>query len=339
MKKPNAEQFLFAANVLADMVLFRQDVGKDVKSILVVKWDEIGDMATATHVFSLLKKQYPQAYLTLLCKPFVRDLVSSDPNIDVIVTSVDYFNKRYEMVVELRGTWKTLWRSIRHKAKYRVSRAGVRLRNKGRQLHEVTTNFEVVKPLLAPGTVNEAPRLYYSERDRVKVEDFLASNHIGKYAIIHVGARRKLRQWNLDRFALVAQYLRERYGMDIIFAGSAEDNSDIAQVQALLPFASYRFTEGYSLSQFSCLCSKASFYLGNESGPMHIASAFEVPLLGLFGPGVPVVFYPRSPRSAVLHHVLSCNPCDQIHCVHPGNPCISRILVADVLVKVDEILQ
>lgn len=339
MKKPNAEQFLFAANVLADMALFRQEVAKDVKTILVVKLDEIGDMATATHVFSLLKKQYPQAHLTLLCKPFVRDLVANDPHIDIIVTSVDYFNRRYDMVVELRGTWKTLWRSIKHHAKYRVSRAGVRLHHRGKQLHEVSTNFEVIKPLLAPGTVNEEPRLYFSESDRAKVEEFLASHHIGKFAIIHAGARRKLRQWNLDRFALAARYLNESYGMDIVFAGAAEDNGDIDKIQALLPFKSFRFTEGYTLSQFSCLCSKASFYLGNESGPLHIASAFEVPLVSLFGPGVPVVFYPRSPRSAVLHHVLSCNPCDQIHCVHPENPCISRIQVVDVLGKIDEILQ
>lgn len=336
---PNAEQFLFAANVLADKMLFRQKAGNNIRTILVVKWDEIGDMATATHVFSLLKKQYPQAQLTVLCKPFVKDLIENDPHIDKIVTSVDDFNKRYDLVVELRGTWRTLWKSILHKARYRVSRAGVRLRNRGEQQHEVVTNFEVVRPLLAEGTLNEAPRLYYSENDRMRVEEFLISRQIGSFAIIHAGARRKLRQWNLDRFALAAQYLRERYGMDIIFAGSEEDNEDIGKIQALLPFKSYRFTEGYTLSQFSCLCSRASFYLGNESGPMHIASAFGVPLVGLFGPGVPLVFYPRSPRSSVLHHVLSCNPCDQLHCVHPENPCISRILAGDVLIKIDEILQ
>src|SRR5690606_14559545 len=101
---------------------------------------------------------------------------------------------------------------------------------------------------------------------------------------------------------------------------------------------SYDITEGFSLSVFSAFCSRASFYLGNESGPMHIASAFDVPLLGLFGPGVPYVFYPQGLKAEVLHHILPCNPCDQIHCVHPENPCISRIEVNDVLRKIDEIM-
>jgi hypothetical protein len=37
------------------------------------------------------------------------------------------------------------------------------------------------------------------------------------------------------------------------------------------------------------------------------------------------VFYPQHPQSAVIHKVLACNPCDQVHCRYPENPCINRI--------------
>jgi ADP-heptose:LPS heptosyltransferase len=337
LRWPSGEQILYAANVLVNKWFFNQRIGIAPRSILVVKWDEIGDMATATHVFANLKASYPEVELTVLCKPFVQNLIIRDPSIDKIITDIRSFRQRYDLVVELRGTWTTLLKSIIYKAKYRVSRAEVRLRNKGNQLHEIDTNLAIIQPILQKAALN-TPRLFFSEEDATSVARFLDNRGIRKFAIIHAGARRKLRQWNLDRFTLAAQYLHEKYGFEIVFAGSAEDRPDIETIRSFLNFPTFDCTEGFSLSQFSYLCFRSSFYLGNESGPLHIASAFEVPLLGLFGPGVPNVFYPRSAGAKILHHVLSCNPCDQIHCVYPGNPCISRIEIADVLEKIDEIL-
>ncbi len=338
VRLPSNEQILYVANILANKLLFRQKVVDAPKTILVVKWDEIGDMATCTHVFASLKLSYPDSELTVLCKPFVKNLVINDPHIDKVLTDGSEYHRVYNLVVELRGTWKTLFKAIRYKAKYRVSRAETRLKHKGRQLHEIHTNMEIVRPLLLEGVTGSMPVLYYNEKDAARVSEFLENNHIGRFALIHAGARRKLRQWNLDRFALAAQYLHEKYGLEIIFVGSGEDKKDIESINSYLDFKTFDFSSGFSLSEFGSLCSRASFYLGNESGPMHIASAFKVPMIGLFGPGVPNVFYPLSEKSVVLHHVLSCNPCDQIHCVHPENPCISRIMAGDVFEKIDEIL-
>ena len=110
-------------------------------------------------------------------------------------------------------------------------------------------------------------------------------------------------------------------------------------MEELLNFKSFSFTNGFSLSEFSCLCSKANFYVGNESGPLHIASAFDVPLLGLYGPGVPNVFYPMGKNSKVLHHVLACNPCNQLDCVEPESPCITRIQVLDAELAIAEVME
>jgi ADP-heptose:LPS heptosyltransferase len=247
IKLPSDERILYVANILANKLLFRQKVRHAPGSILVVKWDEIGDMATSTHVFASLKASYPDAELTVLCKPFVKDLVLHDPHINHILTGIDEYNKAYELVVELRGTWKTLWKSIRYKAIYRVSRAETRLRNKGRQLHEIDSNLEIIRPVLQEGKERFAPVLYYSEAGAARVRDFLEKHGIEKFALIHAGARRKLRQWNLDRFALAAQYLHERYGFEIIFAGSPEDRQDIETIRSYLSFKTYDFTEGFSL--------------------------------------------------------------------------------------------
>ncbi len=337
VKLPTSEQVLFAANVLADKLFFGQKYSAGIKKIIIVKWDEIGDMATSTHVFEILRKNYPESEITLLCKPFVKSLIACDKNIDKVITRIADFNTRYDLVVELRGTWTTLFKSLFYKAKYRVSRAGVRARNKGRQLHEIDTNYAVVYPMLNHQFPGIRPALYFCPNDIIKVDEFLNKNCIGKFAILHVGARRILRQWPLDRFALIATYLKQQFQLDIVFAGTTEDDPQIEFVKKGLNFDTYSFTDGFSLSEFSSLCNKASFYIGNESGPLHIASVFNIPLIGLYGPGVPDVFYPTGENSVVIHHVLKCNPCNQIDCVQPENPCINLIGVTDVMNKILQI--
>ena len=73
-----AEKHLYFCNILVSRWVnalgsqgARLQPKLSLKSILVVKWDEIGDMAAAVHVFGTLKSAYPDAKLTVLCKPFV----------------------------------------------------------------------------------------------------------------------------------------------------------------------------------------------------------------------------------------------------------------------------
>jgi hypothetical protein len=54
--------------------------------------------------------------------------------------------------------------------------------------------------------------------------------------------------------------------------------------------------------------------------------------------GLPNVFYPRFARSWVLHELLDCNPCDQIHCVRQNSRCIDQIGLAEVQLAVNEVL-
>ncbi len=122
------ERRYLIASVLASRFI---NLGKDPsqvrpKSILVIKLDEIGDMATAAHVFSMLKRDHPDARLTVLCKPFVAPLIEADPNVDHIMTSADGWTERYDVVVDLRGSWQTLRITLRQRPILRLDRAGVR---------------------------------------------------------------------------------------------------------------------------------------------------------------------------------------------------------------------
>lgn len=334
----NSEKFLYALNVFLGKWYFKSSTQAPINQILIVKWDEIGDMATSTHVFELLKKKHPHSQLTVLCKSFVKPLIQNDPFVDQVVCELKDAKKiKFDVIVELRGTWRTLMFALFHRPKIRLSRAEVRFKNRGNQLHEVLTNYSVIKPLIGDLDLIK-PHLYFSEKDIEAVDLDLKNRPIRKFVLFHVGARKKLRQWNLDRFALLADYIISKYSLDVVFIGTHEDEKDIEQIQLLMKQEAFKYTNNCTLSMLSYLCSKAQLFIGNESGPIHIAATFDIPIVGLYGPGVPHVFYPYSEKVKVFHHVLKCNPCDQIHCVTPEKPCISLIEVAEVSLTVDKIL-
>jgi ADP-heptose:LPS heptosyltransferase len=336
-----------------------------IKSILVVKWDEIGDMSAAVHVFGTLKSAYPDAKITVLCKPFVASLIVGDPAVDAVITDIEDWRERHDVVVELRGTWKTLWKSLalRTMPKYRVDRGWVRFLQRGDQPHEVVTNERIIRPLLCEGQPIAKRVLYpssaeiaaaqvwsdwalsgggsaqldpssnQSEREKTNTTEFAG------YAILHTGARRELRRWPLERFVALSKWLLKEKNLMPIWVGTSDEEHQLDEA-FVLGAAGKKWVapEGSSLLSFFAFIASSKLYVGNESGPLQLADIAEIPLVAIYGPGVPDVFYPMSARSRVLHEVLDCNPCDQIHCVRPSDRCIDRIGLAVVQLAVNEVL-
>ncbi|MBC8125453.1 MAG: glycosyltransferase family 9 protein [Candidatus Kapabacteria bacterium] len=309
------------------------------RTILVIKIDEIGDMALSTHVFALLKRDHPNAHITVLCKPFVKGLIIADPHIDAIITSVDEWTSRFDVVVELRGTWATLRKAFVLRPRLWLDRASIRLRNKLAygQMHETETNFQIIEPLLRNKEPLN-PHVYVDEDSRQTVANFLLDCGLESYAVVAPGARKILKQWPPDRFADIIRWVYERYGLRTVCAGGPEDAAKIEEIVTMCRGAALAAPSTFSLANFAALCSGASLFVGNDSGPLHIAASFNIPLVGIYGPGVVRVFNPIGMRSAIVHRVLECNPCDQIHCVHPDNPCIRRIDTAEVREAIIDVL-
>lgn len=339
MKK---EDFIYISSILCSKLInWRKNPMKQkFNKILIIKLDEIGDLVNSMHVFELLKEEYPESEITLWCKSFIPSLISSNPYLDKIATSKKELTNNYDLIVDLRGTFESIRYALFSFPKYRVERGGVRLHNKynGGQKHEVLTNLQIVEPLLKKLPPEISLKLYYSEGTLAKVNSFLNQNEVSKFAILHCFARTKLRQWKSDRFVNIAKYLHEKYQLEIFFAGDKNENQLIESIQRNLEFKTYNLALEFNLSEFAALCSKASIFVGNESGPLHIATASKCKSLGLYGPGVPTTFYPWGLNSKYIHYVLDCNPCDQVTCVRPENTCMDLITTIEVKQQIDELM-
>ena len=340
MKK---EDFIYASSICCSTWIngFKKPLNVHVARILIVKLDEIGDMVNAIPVFQELKNVYPNATQTLWCKPFVKSLMEPMAAIDHIVLSTKELNGKYDLIIELRGTFESIGYALLHPPQYRLDRASIRLKNKlnkGVHPHEVFTNLQIIAPLLTEMPSEPSILLSFSPLDENIAQQFLVQNQLNRFAVFHCGARKKLRQWKEANFIQAAVYLKKTHSLDIIFAGDETDIPMISRMQAALDFKSYSVANSFSLSAFGALCKQAQVFLGNESGPLHIAAASGCSVLGLFGPGEPKVFYPWGAKAHFLHEVLECNPCDQINCKYPDNTCMDRISVAAVQKKLNEII-
>ena len=329
-----SEKLLYAANMLASRCWRSQVSPEKIKEIVVVKWDEIGDMVTAVHVFQLLKDYAPQARLTLLCKPFVGSLIQADPHVDKVVFCTNELPKKADVWIEMRGTWHTWWLSLWRTKKVRLDRGRVRFLQRGHQPHERITNFRIVEPLVGDVPWVKRP-LYIGEADAIAANQVLYNLFVGgavqSLMVVHPGGRSLLRRWPTLRFVQIIKEIFSQYGWKSVVIGTPDEADIIEQIERESEGAAVAWITTSSLGAFASVISRAELFLGNESGPLQIADAMGVKSIGLFGPGVKDVFYPQTIGSEVLHHVLDCNPCDQVNCTRPENKCIDLIQVQEVL--------
>ncbi len=307
--------------------------------ILIIKIDEIGDMMTALPSFETLRKSHLEAEITLLCKGVVKNIVQADPCLDKVVTQKKELSGKYDLIIDLRGSWQMFWFALFNSPKYRVERGSVRMKNKyaGGHKHEVEVNYQIMEPVLK--NIPEKPelRLFLSEEDKIFAKTWCEKNRLNSFVIFHTGARRVLRQWAAERYEALANYLHEN-GFQLVFGGGPEDAELNESIIDKLKFPAVNLAGKCTLTQFAAIAAHAKLFVGNESGPMHLAAAVNIPVIGLFGPGITETFRPYHAKGTFIHHKLACNPCDQIHCVQPHDLCINRISVEEVKEKIKDLL-
>ncbi len=131
-------------------------------------------------------------------------------------------------------------------------------------------------------------------------------------ALLHPFASAPSKAWPPDRFVTIAQHLRASGLEPTILAGPADDPA---------PFADFPVLRNAPLSAVKAAASQAQLFVGNDSGPAHIAAAFGVPVVVLFGPSDPVTWAPWRTESQVL--------------TSPG--AITNITVDQVLAAIDHL--
>ncbi len=114
------------------------------------------------------------------------------------------------------------------------------------------------------------------------------------YAVIHPTASQPDKTWHATGFLRAARFLRESLDLDPVFIAGPGEN--------LAAFREYRTVIGAPLGEIKSLLSGAALFLGNDSGPAHMAAAFGLPVVAIFGASDPAIWHPWRTASVVVQN-------------------------------------
>ncbi|MEW6416968.1 MAG: glycosyltransferase family 9 protein [Nitrospirota bacterium] len=153
---------------------------------------------------------------------------------------------------------------------------------------------------------------------------------------IHPGAGKIYKQWASDGFAKVSDWLSSK-GFQVVFVGSSGDLNKINEISSFLKHQSYNLGGMLSIGELMALFEMSSLYIGNDSGPMHLAAAMGIPVIALFGPGINSRWRPLTEKAVVLRGTDRCQKCKGKDCQYDFK-CISTLSFTTVKKAIEKII-
>ena len=150
------------------------------------------------------------------------------------------------------------------------------------------------------------------------------------------GGARVTRHWPVPNYAALASAL-SAMDLGVCVIGERLEEHQARYIAEAAGHHGLNLAGALSLQDVAALLSMALIYVGNDSGPTHLAAALGVPCIALFGPGDLSRFGPRGTGMIrVLRHEVACSPCYLQTCSH--HTCMRTLTMAEVLQAILEVL-
>ena len=343
----------------------RHDFPTTPRRILVVRLDTIGDVLLSEPAVAALRKRFPDAEIDLVVGAAGKAILAGNPNItnfvlynapwhaawrggkvdwraafsDLLNTVRVLRRRRYDLAYELRGDFRDIAFMAACGARLNI---GNGWRGGGYMLHRnVRLDTEAHRVDFALGIVGatggESPRLYISQEDRENAKRLLsgATDTIA----FHLGAGFPSKCLPIDTFTEVARRLVSLDSSRQLVVIGGKDEEGLAKALAQrLPFAPLSLVGKLSLLETAAVLERCRLFIGNDSGPMHIAAAVRTPVVTFFGPSEPSEYHPYGVDHRLLEVDLPCRPCDHVHCIRGDYPCMTGISAEDIIAAAEELL-
>jgi len=310
--------------------------------ILIRATNWVGDAIMALPALRAVRKRFPDAEIAIVARPYVADiyrdqrigdqLIAYDPNGSHAGFSgrerlaAELRAKKFNVALLLQNAFDAAWLAWRAKIPERIGYA-----RDGR-------SFLLTKavPLPQPGEIPPHEKYYYlelvrragwvdsvqdetfiglnvSKEKRQSAEEFLCRSGVRKVALrIAIGAGASYgsaKCWPPSRFAEVANRLRSEADADVILFGTAAEASVSTAIAVEMRTPPVDLTGRTAIADLPALLSQCHFFIGNDSGAMHVAAAVGLPVVAVFGPTDPFGTEPVTPRCSIVQQKPYCSPC------------------------------
>ncbi|WP_048861504.1 glycosyltransferase family 9 protein, partial [Acidisphaera rubrifaciens] len=324
----------------------------EVRRILAVKVDHIGDFITALPALRRLRRHFPDARLTVLASSAARAFRALEPSIDEII-EFNFFHAKsalgrrevteediaalaeqlrpyaFDIAVDLRKHLDT--RKLLRASGARVLAGYDHMgqfpwldvalewegdRNLQAKRYHITDNLVHLVDAVAAATEPPHAPIRGDVLATIDLGDVLTPSLRRLFrrpvVYVHAGAGNDLKQWPIPYFATLIRLLVDREGVNVLLIGGPDEAEIAAELQAAAdrPGRIGCVVGAVPLGQLPALLARGALYIGNDSGPKHIAAAVGIPTLGIHSGTVDAVEWaPAAPDALALHRATSCSPC------------------------------
>lgn len=327
--------------------------------ILIIRLSAIGDLVMTTPVIRCLKKGIEGAELHLLTNPSYTGVLAHNPYLAAIhalkgeAVLEQLKQQAFDVVIDLQGNEQSrAVASFLHTKTYTVRQHSFRkflfTNLKWNVMpgdHQVERFLQTIAPL---SISNDGGGLDYfvPKEEEVPQHDIPTSHQLGYIALV-IGASK----WNKKLPAEHLQEICRRIDHPIILMGDASEQTTGEWIRSVDNIKIYNACGKFSLHESADLLRKAKLVVTHDTGLMHMAAAFQKPIITIWGSTTPSLgvgpYYGRTPHpKAVNFHVqvekLWCRPCstDGLNSCPQGHfKCMKKIEVSEVVSRVEELLR
>jgi ADP-heptose:LPS heptosyltransferase/GT2 family glycosyltransferase len=349
----------------------------DIKRILVVKVDHIGDFVTAFPAFRKLKEKFPEASLHVLAAPSAKHLIALEPSIDAMIP-FEFFHARsslgqnemaeeklealrrellayeFDIAIDLRKHTET-----RMLLRYTGAKltAGFDYQNQFPWL-DIATQWEgdaafvakrqhisddlinIVDAIVAAGEPERSLTKRPDDWSRRQVAVVARLNGEGIYArpvvCVHPTSGNVFKQWPPEHFASLVNLLVEFEDVNAVLIGGPDEVEIANQILGRIkrPERVISLAGKLKLDELPFFIESCALFVGNDSGPKHLAATLGVPTIGIHSGVIdPIEWGPLGEIALAIKRDVSCSPCylaKREDC-HRDVACLKGLAPADVL--------
>jgi ADP-heptose:LPS heptosyltransferase len=341
--------------------------------ILIIRLRSIGDIVLLTPALHLLKAWRPDLLVSVLVETRFRELLEGNPDVDEILSpgegpikaaarlsaALALRRKGFAVCINLHGgptsrfltrmsaaPTKVGFEHFRSPQHYQILVPDARLILNQPTLHTAEHQACAFFYLGLPRQEIPRARIFVSAEDKAWWKQRRACLGLApgqEYVLVHPAALYATKRWAAENFARLSAALERERSLKPVFSCGPGEGAVLDAIQNVSG-SPLRRLESSRLGQLAAALNEARLFVGNDSGPAHLAAALSRPLVVIFGSSSSAIWgpWPRQtsdPPTRVVQNFYECNPCPGDRCYRFERPeCIISVSLEQVKSAVESVL-
>ncbi len=324
--------------------------------ILIIKPRGIGDVVLSTILLDNLKAHFKNASIDYLTEPFAKPAVEHLPDVNKVLTikrhefpfkaALKIRKEKYDLLIDSWVNPRTALITFLSRVKYRVGYAYrgrkyayniLATSGRGGDHHSAEHNLELLKPLDVP-VISKRIQFNIPDIEIKKSKEFLNKFLTKNKTIVGIlpAGSWPSKKFDKERWVDICKIIKGKYNVVFLLLWGPGDKEDAEFIYQHFPEDSLMIPET-DLVLMSAFIKHCEIIIANDSGPMHIAVALGIPVLGIFGPTDPKGHGPYSPNSGyVIKEDLFCIICNKLECPY-NHECMKELDDAKIIDEFERI--